>query len=342
MEPRANAPKHARPRPRTGSGAHPHPSGPHHCYLYAIGRHGPELTAATTDAPGLDGAPAYTVTADGLEALVCDVPADAFSEAGLRGQLEDLERLADIARAHHALVAAASALATVLPMRLGTVYRDAARVAQVLQENGAALRTLLDRLEGHAEWGVKVYLDAGATGRPAHTPAPGTNPDTHESQAPGRAYLRRRRAARDAQRTAHRAAGEVAAQVRARASELAADRVAHRPQQGELAAAGENLVNDAYLVAAEHTAAFQAAVQHAADGVPGVRVEVTGPWAPYSFAAAPPPPQARSATAEQAVRTEGTARPQGAAGRGAPQSAPRRSGAGGGSGPEVGGAAHGR
>ncbi|KIF01731.1 gas vesicle protein, partial [Streptomyces sp. RSD-27] len=45
-----------------------------------------------------------------------------------------------------------------------------------------------------------------------------------------------------------------------------------------------------YLVADAHAEAFLSAVAGAADGLPGVRVEVTGPWAPYSFATAPPGP----------------------------------------------------
>jgi hypothetical protein len=81
----------------------------------------------------------------------------------------------------------------------------------------------------------------------------------------------------------------VAAEVAGRAAALARDRVVHRPQQGELAtSAGENIANEAYLVAADRVADFRTAVGAVADGVPGVRVELTGPWAPYSFATPAP------------------------------------------------------
>ncbi|WP_232109624.1 GvpL/GvpF family gas vesicle protein [Streptomyces buecherae] len=262
----------------SGAGADPE-TGP--CYAYAIGRGTPELADAAAGVSGLDGAGVRTVCADGLGALVCAVAPDAFDTAGLRAQLEDLERLTTIARSHHEVVAAASAATTVLPLRLGTVYRDASRVAQMLREHGAALRESLDRLAGHAEWGVKVYAEPGAG-----APTPPAADDTTDT--PGRAYLQRRRAAREAQRAADRTAREVVARVRAGAAEWAVDRVAHRPQHGELASTnGENLVNDAYLVGAEHVDAFQAAVRHAAAGAAGVRVELTGPWAPYSFATPP-------------------------------------------------------
>jgi hypothetical protein len=50
---------------------------------------------------------------------------------------------------------------------------------------------------------------------------------------------------------------------------------------------GENIANEAYLVARADVAEFRAAVASLAADTPGVRVEVTGPWAPYSFTARP-------------------------------------------------------
>ncbi|WP_187357029.1 GvpL/GvpF family gas vesicle protein, partial [Actinomadura sp. CNU-125] len=47
---------------------------------------------------------------------------------------------------------------------------------------------------------------------------------------------------------------------------------------------GRNITNDAYLVPMDATDEFAAAVRESARDLPGVRVEVTGPWAPYSFA----------------------------------------------------------
>ncbi|MCC4314744.1 GvpL/GvpF family gas vesicle protein [Streptomyces malaysiensis] len=132
---------------------------------------------------------------------------------------------------------------------------------------------------------------------------------------PGRAYLaarvRRRRGAEEAWQAAARAAARIAEE----AGSLAVGRVAHRPQRGELAKAaaggekaggekgggeqpggahaggakarGENIANDAYLVPAARAEDFRSRVLAAADGQPGVRVEVTGPWAPYSFSLPP-------------------------------------------------------
>ncbi|SEF13559.1 Gas vesicle synthesis protein GvpL/GvpF [Streptomyces sp. 2112.3] len=257
-------------------------------YVYAIGRVG---TALEVSAPGLTGlrdGPLRTVTAGRLTALVSSVPADAFSTEGMKAQLEDLTQLERIARTHHAVVEAAWAGTMVLPMRLATVYLDDARVRAMLDERGAEFHALLARLEGHAEVGVKVYADARAAAA-AKAPAP---PDSMAPAAsavsPGRAYLQQRRAQQRTHRDAYRAAGAVAADVRVRVADMARDMVAHRPQQGELAAgAGENIANEAYLVPTDRIGEFHRALKGLADDVPGVRVEITGPWAPYSFATPP-------------------------------------------------------
>lgn len=266
---------------------------PSSSYVYAIGRAGAGLDTAAPRLTGLRDGRVRTASADGLTALVSSVPADAFSEEGMKAQLENLTELEEIARTHHTVVEAAHTGTTVLPMRLATVYLDDARVRSMLRERGAEFDALLSRLEGHAELGVKVYADPRAA---AADPAPASDgPEPADPPvSPGRAYLQQRRAQRRTRRDAYRAAGSVADEVRGRAAALARDRVAHRPQQGELAAgAGENIANEAYLVPTDRLREFHQAVAGLADGVPGVRIEVTGPWAPYSFAT--PPAESRSA-----------------------------------------------
>ncbi|MDT0454820.1 GvpL/GvpF family gas vesicle protein [Streptomyces sp. DSM 41527] len=260
-------------------------------YVYAVGRAGTALEASAPRLTGLRDGPLRTVTAGRLTALVSSVPADSFSAEGMKAQLEDLTQLETIARTHHAVVEAAWAGTMVLPMRLATVYLDDARVRAMLDERSAEFDALLSRLEGHAEVGVKVYADARAAAAAAAAGAPAP-PDSSAPAAsavsPGRAYLQQRRAQQRTHRDAYRAAGAVAADVRVRVADMARDMVAHRPQQGELAsAAGENIANEAYLVPTDRIGEFHRALKGLADGVPGVRVEITGPWAPYSFATPP-------------------------------------------------------
>lgn len=250
-------------------------------YVYAVGRAGPALDGLAARLPGVDGRPLRPVGGGGLCALVSPVPADTFSERGLTAQMEDLDRLEAVARAHHAVVDAAFAETSVLPMRLATVYLDDTRVADMLVRQRSEFQELLGRLEGHVELGVKVYADP----RTATATAPATA--TPSGGGAGRAYLRQRQAQQRDSQDVYRAASDLAARAARLAEGVAASRAVHRPQQGQLAArAGVNVANEAYLVPREHTAQLHRDLSALAEGAPGVSIEVTGPWAPYSFATA--------------------------------------------------------
>lgn len=252
-------------------------------YVYAVSRAGTPLDEALTGRPGLEGGPLRAVRAGELVALVSSVPSSSYGTEGVKAQMEDLGRLEVLARTHHAVVEAAYGHTTVLPMRLMTVYLDDERVRGMLGGREPEFAALLARLEGHVELGVKVYADPREA---VAVSSRGPEPDTAAS--PGRAYLQRRRAQQQNHRRTYRAAGAVASEVATRVAGIAAAHVTHRPQQGDLAqAAGENIVNDAYLVHGTRADAFRAALAGLTDDAPGVRVEITGPWAPYSFATPP-------------------------------------------------------
>lgn len=246
-------------------------------YVYVVGRGDQRMEETRALTTGVDGHELRLVTSAGLAAVVSPVEAERFAEENLTAALEDLGTLEAMARAHHAVVDAAFVETTVLPMRLATVYRDEARVAEMLEGQQAHFEALLSMLEGHVELGVKVYADPqSAPAAPA--PQRGTG-------SPGRDYLKRRQAQRRTTQDSYRAASGVAEAAARTAAPLAAARVAHRPQSGEWSTGrGENISNEAYLVPGHEVDGFRAALSDLARDTPGVTLEVTGPWAPYSFA----------------------------------------------------------
>ncbi|MFC9735573.1 GvpL/GvpF family gas vesicle protein [Streptomyces roseolus] len=251
-------------------------------YVYGVGRDDGSLGPLTASGSGVDGCEVRVVAAGGLAALVSDVPARAFDEEALRRRLEDLGALEGLARAHHGVVDAAFARAPVLPLRLATVYTDEGRVTDMLLAHQGGFTELLTWLDGHVELGVKVFVDPRAASSADAAPAPG---EEAGPTSPGRAYLQRRRRQRHGTEELYRAAERVTGQVARAAREASRAAVVHRAQQGDLTGGpGVNVANHAYLVPAVAEARFRAEVEAAASGVAGVRVEVTGPWAPYSFA----------------------------------------------------------
>ncbi|MFG3598623.1 GvpL/GvpF family gas vesicle protein [Micromonospora chersina] len=241
-------------------------------------------TATPAGLPGIAGTPVRAVAAAGLVAVVSDAPLSEYGEAALRRNLEDLAWLERAARAHHAVVDALSRSGAVVPARLATVHSDDDRVARVLVERHDELAGTLARLAGRAEWGVKGYVVPGATPR-VEEPAGGGGA--------GAAYLRRRKAQLSAREEGQRAAADAAAAVHAALAGYAVAARRHAPQDRRLSGAPTAMVlNGAYLVDRDRWDGFAALARELAEGHPEVRLELTGPWPPYSFVAEPEAEQA--------------------------------------------------
>jgi hypothetical protein len=245
---------------------------------------------------GVAGAPVRTIACSGLTVLVSDVSLAEFGEAALRRNLENLDWLDEVAREHHDVIDAATRIFPLLPTRLATVYSGDAAVCAALASRRDQLRDALHRVGGRVEWGVKGYAapepDAPAETDKAERAATAGNRDGPDAggdagTAPGAglAYLNRRRAQLAADREAKVGAVHAAQAIHADLTARATDARLHPPQSGELSGVHlPMLLNAAYLVDAADGAAFTAAVAGQATAHPGLRVELTGPWPPYSFA----------------------------------------------------------
>jgi hypothetical protein len=185
--------------------------------------------------------------------------------------LSETGRLATLARGHDAVVRAAAGAGPVLPLRFGTVVRDEAAARRLLQEHRDCAREQLRRIGSAREWGVKLVRRAA---EPVHSA-----PDDRRGVT-GTEYLTRRRDAL-AQHEAAEAASERVADV------LTATLRPHAT--GSLRRGGSPgsalLLDLAFLVPLEAEAAFTAAAAELAErfAADGLGVEVSGPWAPYSF-----------------------------------------------------------
>lgn len=242
-------------------------------YCYAVTRPvGPEILESLR---GIGGAEVRAVRHGDVVALTSPVDAEEFSEVALRESLENLAWLSQVAREHNAVVDQVARRVVTLPFRLATIYRDQDRVQEVLRSGERQLTAALDRLEDRLEWGVKVFAIDGE-------PAAGAS---KASSASGRAYLRRRLSERDERNASLQRAVETAESIDAELSELADARHRHRAQSNELSGAtGQNVLNMAYLVPVAEGQRFAERVTELDHAHPGCRVELTGPWAPYSFA----------------------------------------------------------
>jgi hypothetical protein len=250
-------------------------------YVYAVSRGLPP--GALEGVAGVAGAPVHLVEEHGLTAAVSPVSLGEFGEEALRRNLEDLGWLESTARAHHGVVDAAAACAVTVPLGLATVYRSEDRAREALRERHEEFAEALGRITGRTEWGVKVYAD------PARA-APGSedhdqDQDQDSGSRPGTSYLRRRSVQRKTEEEARREVLMAAECVDDELCGLAATRRLHRPQDPQLSGErGWMVLNAAYLVDDERAEDFRTTVARLAAERPDLRLRLTGPWAPYSFA----------------------------------------------------------
>ncbi|MDG9717767.1 GvpL/GvpF family gas vesicle protein [Streptomyces sp. DH24] len=244
-------------------------------YVYAVCR--PFGAALQSQVAGVAGAPPGLLTHHGLVAVVSTVPERDFAEEPLRRHLEDLDWLTATARAHQGVIDALTTVTTPLPLRLGTVFRDDSGVRVMLEQREDEFRRTLERLDGRVEWGVKVYAEAEAE---TDTRAE----ETPQRPASGRDYLVQRRRRARASEDMWQRAEAFASRLHERLSARAEESRLHNPQNSVLSgAAGRNVLNAAYLVPRAESEEFVELVDRTKDEEPGMRVELTGPWAAYSF-----------------------------------------------------------
>jgi hypothetical protein len=239
-------------------------------YLYAIVR------SASVDVSGLEGVAdsgavrlvsyrQLAVAVSDVSLSVLDIPEEELSEHG---------RLAELAMTHDAVVRALFAQGPALPLRLATVVSNDEAAIRVLEVRYDEATQRLRELEGRREWGVRLRLD------PAQEKTPGAAGDGDRPRPTGTAYLQRRRQAMRAAADARQQEREVSEDVFARLGTLASE-MGRQP-----GTSAEVILNAAYLVGTAAEDAFLAAVERQAEALAsqGVRLELTGPWPPYSFA----------------------------------------------------------
>jgi Gas vesicle synthesis protein GvpL/GvpF len=152
----------------------------------------------------------------------------------------------------------------VLPLRLAVVFRTREQVVARFDPMQSALKTALTRLDGCAQWTLKVA--AAPTDRRVAEATSGTD------------YLRRAREGRQKR-------AMLLSEARATAVRLHDKLVAAAVDAGEGTAGGEVLFAAHYLVRHADKGRFLDLIDEAtaAEGAARLRAEVKGPWAPYAF-----------------------------------------------------------
>ncbi|CAM3667213.1 GvpL/GvpF family gas vesicle protein [Nocardiopsis rhodophaea] len=244
-------------------------------YVYAVARPFPRHRLG--DARGVGGYPVYLVAQQNLAAAVSPIPVNSYDERGFRVHLGDIEWLEAAARAHHRVVDEISQNSAVIPLRMASVYNGEEQVRALLRDEGGAFESVLRRLSGRVEWGVKVLT------RPPTAPGGATQ---RARRTPGRTYRDERRPPPESAEDRWRDAAALARRVDDLVGGLAEAREDHRPLlTRRTGTGGETAMHASYLVPADRTPQLVRIAERLRASAPrGTRIVVSGPWAPYSFA----------------------------------------------------------
>lgn len=247
-------------------------------YLYCFGR---ADCFAALPLPSPDrGPPLLLQPAGELVAVLAEVARSEFCGAAAEQRLADPNWVAGAVARHAAIVEWAMQRSPVFPARFGTLFSSPRRVAALMRRQAAQIGRMLDRVEGAAEWAVKVWLDRPAATRWRAAALAAQAPAAGQLSA-GAGYLRDRQlqtqAGKGLEAWLQPTLRALSARLLQHAVELRCR--PHPPAAAELAA------NWALLVADSQASAFgeRLAAINPEFAEQGLRIELSGPWPPYSF-----------------------------------------------------------
>jgi|SRR5450759_1089 hypothetical protein len=252
-------------------------------YLYCLT---PGECGIQASASGVDGQRPVSVRAcGGIGAALSEVQLAEFCGESAEARLQDLAWLGPRVCRHEAVIEELMSQAPVLPARFATLFTSVDSLQQSVLAHREAISGFFDHLGDQQEWAVKGLLDRAAALRglgmsiQTAVPAPATSP--------GARYLQEKRIQARCERDLNLRLKEF---CRRTAAALGAQSGGFRERKVLLAATAgsdaEVVLNWAFLVSPAALVDFRARLDrfNGGEAFPGLRLMLTGPWPPYSFA----------------------------------------------------------
>jgi Gas vesicle synthesis protein GvpL/GvpF len=262
-------------------------------YVYCVGERdavGPLLEEALP--LPIEGNAQLEIEVEGdLAAVMSEVPLEDYGEDALQVRLNDPTWTAVRAMRHEKVVEHFASRTSIVPLRFGTIYLERANIVQMLSDRRSELSGIIERLRGHEEWGVNIFCDRRRLMESITLLSPRLRELTERAgtASPGQSYLMRKKI--DAMRAdeARREIKRVVTGIEADLSGFGEGAVRLRVLKDEGGEHGDLVAKLAFLVARTRFEEFRAAAERLAQehSAPGFKLELTGPWPAYNFAADP-------------------------------------------------------
>jgi len=246
-------------------------------YLYCIVKSARKPSPTRTPEGLPRAAPPSVLHVSGsLWLIAAQVPLGTYGPGHLEPLLGDMDWVGRIALAHESVVEhfARRPGATVIPMKLFTMFSTPARAVADVAARKKTIESSLRRIVGAEEWGIRVMRGEPSPGRTGTAMRTGTS---------GAAFLAAKKRARDDARRAKLAAAGAALQAYERLARLA--RASRHRNDAPATATAPPLLDAAFLVPLGKRAQFTRAARReaAACAKAGARMTLSGPWPAYNF-----------------------------------------------------------
>lgn len=249
------------------------------CTYAVIGHDGEPATAGAPAGLPESGPLRWLSLGPKIWLAAADAPLARYSAAAIEKGLKDLDWVSACAVAHEQMVEHVSRLGTTVPMKLFTLFSSDARAKAALGRSQARLRTVLRRIEGRQEWGVRVSVDEATARSRARERAE----QAAAGLTAGAQFLTRKK-------QEHKEVRDIVDLGRTAADEVFTKAALHADETRRRSPAGAEpglrlLLDAAFLVPARRTEAFRSTVRAQAERLAphGYRVVLTGPWPAYNF-----------------------------------------------------------
>lgn len=228
---------------------------------------------------GLSGAerPRLFEASGGYQLVAASAPLELYDSAVIDAKLRDLDWVGARAAEHEAVVEHCAELATVVPMKLFTMFKSDARAVAHVQKMKRSLDRVVEKIAGCEEWGLRIFFDEARAARAAAEAA------RAQRVSSGTGFLLRKKALDEKRRqSGARGAGRVDA-LYAAVADLT--KLARRRSAPNRELAGQVVLDAVFLVPKRAVGRLKKTVGASAESLveEGFDVTLSGPWPAYSF-----------------------------------------------------------
>jgi hypothetical protein len=256
---------------------------PHYCQ-YAFAQ--PDCQVQEIGA-GVDARFAVELICDGpIAAVASRIGLDRFEPDKLQGRTaEEVRWLGQIAARHNQIICQAAESSTVLPLRLGTLFRSRDSLRVALARSAPTVGGFLRRFRQRREWGVKLYWKKSPRENMLRHDGPAA-PHYAAAAPSGTGYLAQKKSELAERRELRAGVHQTLQTVEQRLSAKAEDYRRIRTLPSELTGRSEEMVfNAAFLLSSSAQESWSEIIERVRQEVSGkgLLLELSNPWPPYHF-----------------------------------------------------------